>query len=636
MKKNILLITLFIMMFFIYDNTVYAAYGDVNYRITSLEIKNANLTFNGWAFIDRTNNSSKNNQKIKIRAINKTTGEELGIKETNGSGYNFYPEFCYKSWYDGVYRCKYTDMSKVTANLSLSCTSAIDSDCHYRDIGFKISFDVDSWDLPSETEVYFQISVYNSWYGKWSSWTNVAVDTTVADKLPSSGIIKKAKLESEGIFLPDEGMFRNSYDDSTYIIKNNIKAIGQKGGTYKVVDFRPEDYSCGVVCLGIKSGYYALETESKSENNCFYPCKSSNCSTKHIVPVSWIKLNGEFTLKITNKKCEVNNKKDAVSLDCNKNNKITSECKELAVYGEEGNTSVNATVKINQTGYISNLLTPTSLYNGGGFKFGFIYRNELNWSYVSNNCTGNSSTCSSIINNKMVNKLEENFKNKIKLESVTFGDENIDGTLFNIECNESGSFTNGNTLITSCIMSLPDSILEKYTGKVNYSHSGIANIANKYYVPMNFWGTYKIRATFSGLDRLSDNSVKSDSKNKNTAWTGDWSMSLSDNQTCNINVYPLYSGKNGYNFVYRPIDINNPFPNRNPGFNWFDWWKSDINKARLKNTYNKIEYISGLGNNDIGSIKTYNKSHNYLYWDDFDDNNRSDFVSTYAKRVGGN
>ena len=90
------------------------------------------------------------------------------------------------------------------------------------------------------------------------------------------------------------------------------------------------------------------------------------------------------------------------------------------------------------------------------------------------------------------------------------------------------------------------------------------------------------------MDRLKESSVIADSKNKGTAWTGKWETTLNGaSSNCAIDLYPLYGqptknkDKFKYIFIYRPIDLNNPFPNRNPGMNWYDWYNNTKNKNQI-------------------------------------------------------
>ena len=68
------------------------------------------------------------------------------------------------------------------------------------------------------------------------------------------------------------------------------------------------------------------------------------------------------------------------------------------------------------------------------------------------------------------------------------------------------------------------------------------------------------------------------------------------------------------------LSIYNPFPNRNAGINWYDWYNISENKERLENTYSSIEYNASLDNATLSDIKNYNKTNNYLDWDSIDVN----------------
>ena len=102
----------------------------------------------------------------------------------------------------------------------------------------------------------------------------------------------------------------------------------------------------------------------------------------------------------------------------------------------------------------------------------------------------------------------------------------------------------------------------------------------------------------------------------------------------------LIKGGN-YNFIYRPIDLNNPFPNnRTPGINWYDWISIDTNRQRLTNTYKdaNLDYTAILDNNIVADIKQYNKNSahdSYLEWNDIDSDGTSSFVDDYVTRRSG-
>ena len=135
------------------------------------------------------------------------------------------------------------------------------------------------------------------------------------------------------------------------------------------------------------------------------------------------------------------------------------------------------------------------------------------------------------------------------------------------------------------------------------------------------------------MSRITDGAAKMDGVD-GISWTGNWDDTF-DN--CSIELYPLlykYGDPDDnktkvYNFIYRPIDIKNPFPNRNAGINWFDWYNVERNKESLEDTYSKMQYKVILDNQTIASIKNYNKNSNYLDWGSVADTGKSTFIDEY-------
>lgn len=80
----------------------------------------------------------------------------------------------------------------------------------------------------------------------------------------------------------------------------------------------------------------------------------------------------------------------------------------------------------------------------------------------------------------------------------------------------------------------------------------------------------------------------------------------------------LENGKNfkGFNFYYKPIDTENPFPNGLTNTSiWYDWNESDVKNPDLSDSYKGtptyVAYTSGNEN----SIRQYNKLEEYTSWD---------------------
>ena len=123
-------------------------------------------------------------------------------------------------------------------------------------------------------------------------------------------------------------------------------------------------------------------------------------------------------------------------------------------------------------------------------------------------------------------------------------------------------------------------------------------------------------------------------------WTDNWTLTYGgeNDDSCKVNVTSrLYkpNQSNKYAFTYRPIDLNNPFPNRNAGVNWYDWYSIPANKERLKSSYSKEEYQVILDNQSVSKIKEYNKNNNYLDWKGInEETGKSEFIERILE--GGN
>lgn len=83
----------------------------------------------------------------------------------------------------------------------------------------------------------------------------------------------------------------------------------------------------------------------------------------------------------------------------------------------------------------------------------------------------------------------------------------------------------------------------------------------------------------------------------------------------------------GFNFYYKPIDINNPFPN---GLNdtsiWYDWYKENKKQPDLTKSFNKATYIADVGNN-ANTIRNYTtKDLPYTSWKNMYVSGTSSFI----------
>ena len=386
-----------------------------------------------------------------------------------------------------------------------------------------------------------------------------------------------------------------------------------------------------------RNGLFEQAISNVTNNNAF-----SDVCTDDWVNVykntSYAKIYGDttITIKVKNdKKCEVSEPAGNKIMSCNNWKDLSSTCDELTVR----NGSSSATVKVEQKGYITNIFKSNLVnedkkydansYNGGWFKYGITYYNEVSWSIV--NLYGNVDEIESAIKSRL--KLLNNFQDNLNL-TIT-GLEEITGNKLIKKCSESGSFTNGNKLITVCTFFLPSSVLENFNGTVNYlEDENKANINNKYYIPLDA-KNYEVSVKLENLSRLSETQAKKDSKDKNKVWFGTWNIDTNCLLKVTNRIYEPSGGgeENGkvkYKFIYRPINLSNPFPNRFPGVNWYTWYITEGNKDRktLEDSYTKLEYYTELDNRTISTIKEYNKINDYFGEVD------SNFFKTYIKEGG--
>ena len=672
--------------------------GAVRYDVTNLNIRDEKITFTGWAFIKCTQNytdykgndssivKSGGGQKIKIRAID-SNGNQVGSeKEVNGSivnniNYNFYCQQYYfqteKSECQKAYNGTFP-----SSGWNNRCTDGVaSSQCLYQNIGFSITFNTSEWNVEDGTQIRFQIAVTNRDYQNkynrsYSNWETLSLNKAVKPDIknnPNIEIVKNSSGESVKVII-SEGIFRDI--NGNYVVETSDGTKGScahvrkdyahcapyswsdavEGEVYKIssstIGAFKNGYSASTInefkILGNTTTYspgrYIVYVEKgwRGERK-RYP----GSDKEMVLYASWVKPTGEFVIKVYNdKKCKPS--QPNIKASCNSSSSsFSSTCEELTVKTNDANDEIKskANVKISQTGSITTILTPTNTYAGGGFKFGIMYHNTISWSLVKQY----KGTIEDITK-EMQAKLKENFVDGFGLKNVKFGNEQIPDDYFkqNIKCQETGSFTNGNTLTTMCIVYLPNSVVEEYTGKVTYKQGDNLGLNNKYYTPID-WDSnkkYEVVATISGMDRLKESSVKADSKDKNKVWTGTWEYTLNGSKdNCDINLYPLYGQPTGgkknlkYTFIYRPIDLNNPFPNRNPGMNWYDWYNIERNKERLESSYNREQYSITLDSQKTSEIKKYNKDElnkgGYFDWKTIE-NGQSSFIDKYFDKKRDN
>lgn len=474
-------------------------------------------------------------------------------------------------------------------------------------------------ELKSGSNIYYDHGGYKKNLG--GPWQNTIT--------PDPSNVQDGKLRLEA----DAGNIINSYKYrslacSSVKTANNVKLIDTDGNQINNGDIIKNRST--IIEINREYGTYTIgNPPSKGNNsNCngLYPTKdidSSMYEYKNDVIYSPVLYN----IKTTDVQKECISKEAPIKGTCNgTSNSSNIKCLKTIVSGNS-----KGEVKLDQTATLTNILTPTKIYQGGGIKLGFMYYNTVEWNFSNEEKYGDDSEIRASLTSKL--KSLEELKNDITVE-VYLKDEN--GKKYNIynikkECTRDGTrdgeFEEGKTVTTTCTFLLPESIVDLGTGKVKYTNNSGQGINNEYYTPITYTGELSLEATISNIGVLKD--VDN--------WTNNWKLTYDgeNDDSCKVNVTSrLYKSnqKNEYAFIYRPIDLNNPFPNRNAGINWYDWYSIQSNKDRLKSSYSKLEYQVELDNQSVSKIKEYNKENNYLDWKGInEETEKSDFINNYFK-----
>lgn len=83
----------------------------------------------------------------------------------------------------------------------------------------------------------------------------------------------------------------------------------------------------------------------------------------------------------------------------------------------------------------------------------------------------------------------------------------------------------------------------------------------------------------------------------------------------------------GFAFYYRPININNPFPNGIASDSlWKEWESSNKKDPDLTKSFSSITYFAT--NINANSVRTYNKEHPYTSWSEMNLNGTSSYINS--------
>ena len=391
---------------------------------------------------------------------------------------------------------------------------------------------------------------------------------------------------------------------------------------FNITEFISSGSKNGGFCETINNSFNCIDTLRQTISG-----QCNDEKREYYATMSFAKVYGLTNLKIKikdEKKCPIDNE-NSKKLSCNNTTNIMGECSELTV----SNGREMTTVSIKQTGTIANLLSPKEIYNGGGIKFGILYYNKIQFDYVS----GSKNISITDIINSRIKGTED-----IKLENIKIGNINVSDTYIKKTCEQ---IKNDNSVETICLFHFTPQLVSEDGSivKDNIDASYDLGINNKYYLPLEYRSVYRVSGDLVNASFLDKNAAIGDSKN-NKPWYGTkWEkISLSDDGTCDINVYKLGPGSDEiidnkiiYKFIYRPIDLKNPFPrNRIIGLNWNLWYTNDSNRYRLEHSYDNLEYDIELNNIIINKIKKYNSSNDYFNFD------YDNFIKDIGLKVGGN
>lgn len=670
MKKHFIKIFLIsLALFMVNIPNVKASCGDLIYDVIDLHINDNSITLKGWAFIHHTQNgyrrknnaadkNSSTNQKIKIGLCE--NNNTCIYKEQDGNGYNFDYIMGYSN---GTFRQMDYTYQKIGFEIEFKFDEIKEkfNKVEEQDLYFTIAATNDDFSSKYEqgecngTELFNKVvrterkKEDNKYWvsekmkilsdavnGKNSNET-IEIKATGANKILYTGWHssdgKKTRISWGQIYQYQDKRNQpsnlSSENPGEYKIKarkttNKYQSTGEDWYYYTCANYNENneyddkflnvyEYDGGYKFFNGSEFSRTITTKENIDNSFKATCSDNWIESWN--RISYAKVYGETKLKIkikNDKKCAVSEPASNKTMNCNEWKNLSSTCEELTV--RSNNSS--AVVKIEQNGYISNIFKSNLVndnnkydansYDGGWFKYGIVYRNELSWRIASGNNDNNDNN----ITNEMKKKRKElsTFINELTMNIEGLSD--LSGTQLIKKCTESGEFANGKKLITTCTFFLPKSEFQKSNSQVSYSSDeNLANINNKYYIPLNE-KEHSITVTLENLSRLNDEEAKADSQNKNEPWTGTWTIDTN----CSLKVTNRLYENGKYKFIYRPINLNNPFPNRFPGVNWYTWYITEGNKDRktLEDSYKKPEYYTELDNRTISTIKEYNKNHNYF------------------------
>lgn len=163
-----------------------------------------------------------------------------------------------------------------------------------------------------------------------------------------------------------------------------------------------------------------------------------------------------------------------------------------------------------------------------------------------------------------------------------------------------------------------DSYVEKYTGEIKDAQSDeTCNAGDRYFVSMT---EFTRPETGNTTDKGYSLTLIAKNLGNNLVTGGNtWNLHVDCWYQVKNLLFPqtnpggktdeLYDDLGGTGFMYRLIDLNDPFPNREPGANWLG--KESIISSTKDRLSTLQRFIINLNSSSIGRVRTYNDTHSY-------------------------
>ena len=516
-----------------------------------------------------------------------------------------------------------------------------------------------SKDLKDQSEnMYFHFhgAHSNSIYGPWYNEPEVDTSNKSTDNVPDRIEIRKLSIGNYSQYACATLQTNNRLDrvdsrgnrisdgnknyENTYISINRALIGGDENAIKEYTEEEDEDGN--ITTKG--NIIWNATSRNVSYSNCNYKDEDKVIENKVIATNGIVYSPALYRITTETDKYNCVAESPVKNGECNNTINVSSECEKKTFEVVEDGESIDnpeakaarVTVGFAQDVTLTNLLTPTRIYQGGGVKIGFIYKSTVTATIDPESIEGDYDYLKNKINNKIRNTLldfQTIASNISNGAALTFTDEKnkeykFSPTQMQTSCKQEGDIINDGKVITTCTIFLPESEVELGTGNVTYKNSIGEGINNEFYTPIKYNGKLYMSAKFENLTAI--NGINLDGWMKNITVTYDGKRNRASN--CEINTYPRFynSDNKTYKFIYRPIDINNPFPNRNAGVNWYSWYEEPANRNRLESSYDEVEYQMKLDNQKVIDIKRYNNLHSYLDWYGISDSGKSDFVRDYG------